>query len=142
MAEVVLRHRVAQDSDLAGRVDVTSAGTARWHVGDDMDPRARRALHRAGFDGAGSPAAYADTPYLDRQDLVLVMTSEHREDVQARLTNPRTRVLLWHQVTDPQSSREVRDPYYGDDSDFDECVAIFDFGSRELLAVLRSALDD
>jgi len=37
MAEVVLQHYVDADSSLRGYVDVTSAGTANWHVGSPMD---------------------------------------------------------------------------------------------------------
>jgi len=47
MAEVVLQHYVDADSSLRGYVDVTSAGTANWHVGSPMDQRARGALNRA-----------------------------------------------------------------------------------------------
>jgi protein-tyrosine phosphatase len=140
MAEVVLRHRIAADPSLAGRVKVTSAGTARWHVGDDMDPRARQALDRGGFATAGSPAAYADTELLDSQDLVLVMTKEHRDTVLERLSNSETQVVLWRQLIDPSTSREVSDPYYGPDADFDECVSVFDRGADHLLPLLRDRL--
>ena len=34
MAEVVLKHLIDNDPSLRGRVDVTSAGTANWHVGE------------------------------------------------------------------------------------------------------------
>ena len=64
MAEVVLRQLVADVPLLNDRVDVTSAGTARWHVGGSMDVRARAALDRAGFTTAGTPAVYANRPYL------------------------------------------------------------------------------
>jgi protein-tyrosine phosphatase len=94
MAEVVLQHFVDADSSLRGYVDVTSAGTANWHVGSPMDQRARGALDRAGFNGAGSLAAYADRAYLDRQDVVIGMTREHVHEVKKRLSNPSTEVIL------------------------------------------------
>lgn len=122
MAEVVLQALVASDTGLAGHVLVTSAGTARWHLGAAMDPRARAALDRGGLTLSGTPARYADGPYLDRQDLVLVMTTEHRREVRQRLTNASTEVLLWRELSEPGHDLEVADPYYGDDVDFDRCL--------------------
>ncbi len=133
MGEVALKHLLGASSDLAELISVTSAGTARWHEGSKMDPRARRALDRAGFVERGSRAAYADSAYLDRQDLVLVMTREHRADVLARLTNPRTEVVMLRNLLQPGLDLEVADPYYGTDDDFDECLAVLVEASRRLL---------
>ena len=133
MGEVALKHLLRAPSDLAARISVTSAGTARWHVGSAMDPRARRALDRAEFVENGSNAVYADSAYLDRQDLVLVMTREHRADVLTRLTNPRTEVLMVRNLLQPGLDLEVADPYYGTDDDFDDCLAILVEAGRRLL---------
>ena len=37
MAEVVFRQLVSEDPVLVGRVVVSSAGTANWHVNQEMD---------------------------------------------------------------------------------------------------------
>jgi protein-tyrosine phosphatase len=140
MAEVVLRQLVAADPDLAGHVTVTSAGTANWHVGDEMDPRARRALERAGFTEPGSTALFASEEYLNDQDVVVVMTREHLETVRERLTNPGTQVLLWRQLIDPTSALDVADPYYGDDREFDDCLDVLARGAHGLMEQLRSSV--
>ncbi len=123
MAEVVLCDLVERDGRLHGRVRVSSAGTANWHVGDAMDPRARRALDRAGLAGAGSPAAYADAAYLNAQDVVIVMTREHRADVLARLTRRDVQVLLLRDLLG-EPGLDLADPYYGDDDAFDDCLSV------------------
>ncbi len=142
MAEVILKHLIAEDASLRGRVEVTSAGVANWHVGDDMDPRARRALDRAGYSSNGTRGAFASPAYLNAQDVVTVMTREHLREVRSRLTNPATEVVLWRHLLDPQHDLDVADPYYGDDRKFDECLAILKSGSERLTAVLRSRLDE
>jgi protein-tyrosine phosphatase len=141
MAEVALRHMLAEDSLLRDHVIVTSAGTANWHVGSPMDPRARAALDRAGYLDAGSLGVYADADFLGRQDLVVVMTREHRDDVVRRLSGAATDVILWRDLLDDGLDLDVADPYYGDDNEFDECLAVLSVGAQRLTALLRTRLD-
>jgi protein-tyrosine phosphatase len=142
MAEVVLQHFVDADSSLRGFVDVTSAGTANWHVGSSMDPRARGALDRAGFGGAGSLGASADRAYLDRQDVVIGMTREHVHEVKKRLSNPLTEVILMRNLIEPGRDLDLFDPYYGDDAEFDECLEVVRAGGQCLTSEFRRRLDE
>ncbi len=123
MAEVAARHLLEEDPLTRGRVTVSSAGTARWHVGEAMDPRARSALDRAGYTGPGSLGAFADRDYLDQQDLVVVMTTEHRREVFSRLTSRHVRVELARDLIGSLRGLDVADPYYGSSEDFDTCLA-------------------
>ncbi len=140
MGEVVLQHFVDADSSLRGYVDVTSAGTANWHVGSPMDQRARGALNRAGFHGAGSLAAYADRAYLDRQDVVIGMTREHVHEVKKRLSNSVTEVILLRNLIEPGRDLDLFDPYYGDDVEFDECLETLRAGGQRLTWEFRQRL--
>jgi protein-tyrosine phosphatase len=132
MAEVFARHLVAQDHFLASRVEISSAGTARWHVGSPMDPRARAALDRAGLREPGSLGAYADANYLNVNDLIIVMSREHVREARERLTNPDTEVMLFRNLLEPGLDLDVADPYYGTDEDFDDCLALFRRGGPRL----------
>jgi len=141
MAEVAIKHLIADDALLKDVVVVTSAGTARWHVGSAMDPRARAALDRAGLRLPGSVAAYADDAYLERQDLVLVMTREHLHEVKGRL-KPTAEVVLWRNLLEPRLDLDVPDPYYGDEQEFDECLAMIRAGGPRLTSVLHQQLGE
>src|SRR5689334_23504555 len=55
MAETVLRAELTA-AGLDGAVVVDSAGTGDWHVGDTMDPDARKALAGRGLDGSAHRA--------------------------------------------------------------------------------------
>lgn len=140
MAEVSLRHLVAQDGFLAERVEITSAGTARWHIGNPMDARARAALDRAGLTGEGSLASYADSTYLNAHHLIVAMTREHLRDVHQRLSNPKTSVVLLRNLLEPGLDLDVADPYYGDGEEFDECLELLTRGGRRLKEELRQQL--
>ncbi|HUY43247.1 MAG TPA: protein tyrosine phosphatase [Acidimicrobiales bacterium] len=140
MAEVVYRDLVARDEVLRDRVEVTSAGTACWHVGSAMDSRAQSALRRTGFEGSGTPGAYADRRYLASLDLAVVMTREHRIDIRQSIGNG-LEVLLVRELLDPPEALDLADPYYGDDADFDECLATIRRSGPRLTWVLRQRLD-
>ena len=73
MAEVVLRAELER-AGLSGRVEVDSAGTGDWHVGDPMDRGARAELSRRGYDGAGHRARQFDPSWFDRYDLLVTPT--------------------------------------------------------------------
>ncbi len=133
MAEVLLRHYVSADPRLKGRVEVASAGTARWHVGRPMDPRARGALDRAGLVGSGTVGAYADRSFIARHDLILVMTREHRREIYERSGSAAVDVRLWRNLVEPGCELDLADPYYGDDSDFDDCLDVLAQGAPALL---------
>ena len=83
MAETVLRAEVAA-AGLDGAVVVDSAGTGDWHVGDPMDPDARKALARRGHDGPGPKTHRArqfEPSWLSRYDLILAMDSRNLADL-------------------------------------------------------------
>jgi protein-tyrosine phosphatase len=114
IGEVVLRAKLAA----AGIDDVvvTSSGTGGWHAGDPMDARAAAALRRHGYDGSGHLAREFVGGWLAERQLVLAMDSGHLSALVRRggadLAVP---VELFADV-------DVPDPYYGDDSGFDEVL--------------------
>ena len=117
--EILLREAIAATPGLAERVEVTSAGTANWHVGKEMDPRAAAALQRAGLPTDATLGAFASAELLREFGLIVVMTREHRSDVLAR--HPEADVLLVRELLG-HGSMDVADPYYGRDEDFDDCL--------------------
>jgi protein-tyrosine phosphatase len=86
MAHVVLEEKLA-GAGLADRVRVVSAGTANWHVGKPMDPRAAATLSAAGYDPTRHRARHIDAGWFDGStegaDLVLAMDAANHADVRA-----------------------------------------------------------
>ena len=85
-AEAVMRRRVAE-AGLTGTIEVESAGTGSWHVGDPPDARAAQEARARGFlmDGRARQFRSAD---FARFDLVLAMDEENGRTSAA---SPRTR---------------------------------------------------
>ena len=71
MAEAILR-AVLAGTPSEGRVVVDSAGTHRYHVGEDADPRALQVLAEAGYP-MSHHARQFDPRWFAERDLVLAM---------------------------------------------------------------------
>jgi protein-tyrosine phosphatase len=123
MAETVLRADLAR-AGLEGAVVVDSAGTGDWHVGDRMDPDARAALARRGYDGSAPQnhrARQFDASWLGRRDLVLAMDARNLADLRRMARGDEAdRIRLFGEVggLTEAGGREIPDPWGGDPDEF------------------------
>jgi protein-tyrosine phosphatase len=115
MAEVILREELDR-AGLSDRVEVDSAGTGDWHLGEPMDPRARAELSRRGYDGAGHRARQFEPSWFRRYDLVAAMDGGNLERLRRTAPDQQAadRIALLRSF-DPAAGRdlEVPDPYNG-----------------------------
>ena len=137
-----MRH-VLQEQGLDGEVEVDSAGTGAWHVGEPADRRARAAARRRGIeiDGAARQVTRSD---LDDFDLVLAADGSNRRDL-LRLAGEdpdrRAKIRMLREF-DPDAvsagDLDVPDPYYGDGDGFEHVLDVVDAACRGLLGELQS----
>lgn len=111
-AEGVMRARLAA----AGlRVEVDSAGTHGYHVGDPPDARSQAHARRRGVDLSAQRARQLQADDFERFDWVLVMDEDNHARA-AALCPPsrrdRLQLFLPHALG-PDAPRAVPDPYYG-----------------------------
>jgi protein-tyrosine phosphatase len=121
-AEGVFRHLV-EAAGLGGAIEIDSAGTGGYHVGDRPDPRSRAAAQRRGIrvDGCARQFVRAD---FDRFDYVLAMDGSNLEALRAlrpKSCRGKLALLRSFDAAAPENSF-VPDPYYGGDSGFDEVI--------------------
>jgi protein-tyrosine phosphatase len=144
MAEVVLRDELER-SGLTGRVEVDSAGTGDWHVGEPMDPGARAELSRRGYDGAGHRARQFEPSWFERYDLVLAMDGSNlarlRRMAPDRDTADRAALFL---TFDPSRAGdlEVPDPYNGGPEEYELVFDLVQPAARGLADQLAQLLAD
>lgn len=133
---------LAEELDRAGiEATVESAGTAGYHLGGPMDPRAAAALRRIGLDPTRHRARRFTADWFDRFDLVLAMDGSNLADLRrlasGRKDAPEIRLL---REFDPDADGEldVTDPYFGSDNsaEFDETVWICRRASRTIAGAL------
>lgn len=145
MAETVLRAELAA-AGLDGAVVVDSAGTGDWHVGDAMDPDARKALAGRGHDGSSHRARQFEPSWLSRYDLILAMDSRNLADLRrlARAQGEDTgRIRLFGEVgglTDT-GTRDIPDPWGGGPDEFGRVLDLLGAAAPVIAARLARLLE-
>jgi protein-tyrosine phosphatase len=144
MAEVVLRDRV-DAAGLAPYVVVDSCGTAGWHEGKPMDPRAAATLRAAGLDPSRHRAQQLTPQWFGDHDLLLTMDEQNLANARALAagtgaTTEPERVRLFRDLDPDGRGGEVPDPYYGGDSGFEEVLRMVERTSDALVAALPTVL--
>jgi protein-tyrosine phosphatase len=136
-AEAVVRALAALEAPELD-VEVDSAGTAGYHIGDAPDPRMRAAAARRGYDLNSLRARVVEPRDFERFDLILAMDRENLATLRKRAPeHVRERVRLFLEFG-PQSERqEVPDPYYGGPNGFEEVLDLVEDAARGLLTYLR-----
>lgn len=142
MGEVVLSEKLAR-AGLDRRVEVSSAGTGGWHVGEPMDRRAAAALAASGYDGSRHRAAQFETHWYDEHDLVLAMDSSNHADLHDLAEEIEPGRLRLFRDFDPRATeldRDVPDPYFGGDDGFAHVLATVERTADAIVAALEREL--
>ncbi|WP_042383336.1 low molecular weight protein-tyrosine-phosphatase [Streptacidiphilus melanogenes] len=140
MAEQVMRERLAE-AGLEDLVAVDSAGTGSWHAGDPADARAVRVLRDAGY-GSEHVARQFRPDWFRSLDLVIALDQGHERALRRLARTPeeadKIRLLRSFDSDARRDDLDVPDPYYGDESGFEEVLRLCEAGCDGLLAEVRS----
>lgn len=136
-AEVVLRTLAAREApDL--ELEVDSAGTAGYHLGEPPDPRTCQAAERRGYDLAALRARIVEPIDFERFDLILAMDRENLRVLRRRApSGAEQRVRLFLEFAPQEGLEDVPDPYYGGPNGFEQVLDLVEAAARGLLAHLR-----
>ncbi len=137
-AEGVFRRKI-EEAGLADRVEIDSAGTHAYHVGEPPDPRAREAASRRGIDLSGLRARQAQADDFARFDYVLAMDRDNYHGLMrlAERNRGAARLHLFLEFARGIGEQEVPDPYYGGDQGFEQVLDMIEEASDGLIEHLR-----
>ncbi|MGD0926108.1 MAG: low molecular weight protein-tyrosine-phosphatase [Streptosporangiaceae bacterium] len=142
MAEVALRAELDR-AGLAGLVEVDSAGTGDWHLGQPMAEQAAAELARRGYDGSAHRARKIQRSWFGQRDLILAMDLSNLAALRtlapdAEASGPR---LMLFRSFDPDLAGEllgdpwdgaVPDPYGGPQSAYAQALDLVQGAVRGL----------
>ena len=123
-------------------VEVDSAGTHAYHVGEAPDARARRAAERRGVDLSGQRARRVSVEDFERFDFVVAMDQLNRT-VLMELCPPeyQGRIYLFLEFAPQLGRSDVPDPYYGGSNGFEHVLDLVEEASISFIEHLRRERD-
>ncbi len=136
MAEALLRSK-AQRLAPHLAIEVDSAGTQGHHVGRTPDERAQRVAREHGIDISALRARQLVRADFEHFDLVLVMDRRNLA-VAMTLAPPQRRqqIRLLLEYAPTVQMRELPDPYYGTNEDFERVFQLTEMATSGLLQAL------
>ncbi len=133
--------KLVEDEGLAGQVDIDSAGTHAYHVGEPPDQRATAAAASRGIDLTPQRARRVCQEDFERFDYIVAMDHANMSELETICpAHLRERVHLLLDFSGADQPREVPDPYYGGAQGFEHVLDLVEQGARGLLAEIRRRL--
>jgi protein-tyrosine phosphatase len=137
LAEAAFR----REAELAGLdVEIDSAGTGHWHVGEAPDRRARAVALRHGADIGGYRARQVRPEDFRRFSHIVALDTENLAAL--RRLKPKDGAAALSLLLDHVPGREgeaVADPYYGGEAGFEVTWADVTLGAQALARLLSES---
>lgn len=135
--------KLIQNKGLSEIVEVDSAGTSRYHIGNHPDPRSIAAAQRRGYSLEEQTARQVSTNDFHDFDYVLAMDVDnlhHLESAAPRGSKARVQLLLDYAAGATES---VPDPYFGGgEQGFEKVLDLVEGACRCLLEQLEDELSN
>ena len=134
MAESVFLHQV-RAAGLENSIEVDSAGTGDWHLGNRPHEGTLEILKRNGI-AEGSRARQIRASDLSEFDYIVVMDERNLRDVGFQIGTGRAHVQRLLDYVPEIADKNVPDPYFT--GDFDSVYDLVQRGCEALLAQIRA----
>ncbi len=139
-AHGVFRHLV-REAGLEHRIEIDSAGTHAYHLGEPPDRRSCETARERGVDIGDLRARRARSQDFLDFDYVLAMDEDnYRNLAELCPSGMEEKLKLFMDFAPELQVREVPDPYYGGARGFDLVFDLLESASRGLLAELNGRL--
>ncbi|MCO6453378.1 MAG: low molecular weight phosphotyrosine protein phosphatase [Caldilineales bacterium] len=133
-AQAVFEYKV-RAAGLEGAIEIDSAGTSAYHIGEQPDRRAQLTARRRGIDMSGQRSRQVSRIDCERFDYILAMDSDNLYDLRRLCSPEQSHKLARFLDFAPQAGiRDVPDPYYGGSSGFENVFDLIEMAADGLLA--------
>ncbi len=136
-AEGVFRHVVAQ-KQLMDRIEIDSAGTHAYHIGEPPDSRSHTTAKNHGVDLSAQRARKVQNRDFTDFDYVIAMDQSNYENLKqlkdsSEEIDPKAKLHLFMEFASSWETNEVPDPYYGGGNGFENVFDMVQAASEGLL---------
>lgn len=132
--------KLVEEAGLTEVIEIDSAGTHAYHIGEPPDPRARETALRRGIDLADLRARRATPEDFEAYHYVLAMDQDNYHAL-SNLCPPgrglERRLALLMDFAPRARMREVPDPYYGAAGGFEAVFDMVEEAAQGLLEEIR-----
>jgi protein-tyrosine phosphatase len=133
LAEAIFKDKLKKKG-LESYFEVDSCGTANYHVGDSPDPRTIANAKKNGIviDHCGRQFIAND---LNEFDFILAMDKSNYQNILRLLKDKghESKVMLMREFDTMGKGKDVPDPYYGGEKNFQEVFEILNRSSENFL---------
>ncbi|MCA0173578.1 low molecular weight protein-tyrosine-phosphatase [Bacillus sp. RAR_GA_16] len=136
MAEAVLRAKVAK-AGLADQIEIDSAGTGDWHVGEPPHEGTSEILSKHNIQTEGMKARQVNEDDLSHYHYVVAMDAGNLGELHEMAgVKPTTSLSRLMDYVSESEIEDVPDPYF--DGNFKEVYEMVDVGCEKLLEHIRN----
>lgn len=136
-AEAVFRQYVERDG-LAASIEIDSAGTHDYHIGEAPDSRTQLAAKQRGYDMSGLRGRQVEAADFSKFDYVLAMDDANLSILKRmRPHNALSHLGLFLEFAERHAEREVPDPYYGGAAGFERVLDMVEDAANGLLQHIK-----
>lgn len=129
---------MVNDSGLVRSIEIDSAGTHAYHVGEPPDRRAQQTASRRGIRMDHLRARQVEMSDFDYFDYILAMDEDNLTILRSMCpSHQQDKVRLFLEFAQQRHETEVPDPYYGGPSGFDFVFDLVDEASSGLLEHIK-----
>ena len=130
--------RLVTDNELLEHIEIDSAGTHAYHIGERPDERASAAALKRGVDLSTQKARRVNTEDFHVFDYVIAMDSSNYEELASKCPpEHESKLSLFLEYAEDLEATEVPDPYYGGATGFERVLDLIEEASAGLLAEIR-----
>jgi len=130
---------MVKQAGMVADVEVDSAGTHAYHVGEMPDSRSSQCASERGFDLSYIRARRVEVSDFDYFDYVLAMDNDNLSILQSMSPKQhKNKVCLFLDYAKNCTETEVPDPYYGGPNGFDHVFDLVEQASKGLLEEIKN----
>lgn len=123
------------------KYQLDSCGTHGLHSGEKADPRMRRIADKHGYTLTSIARKFEVQQDFDTASHIVAMDNTHVEQLRqwAKNQTQSEKIIAMADYCTQHQATDIPDPYYGDDSDFEQVINLLEDACAGLLNALENA---